>query len=164
MAVGGLGAYLAFHGSRLIGRIENMPQHYTLLIYLVGFGLLFGKDEWGAVSQFARASQRLVFSVFFLFIILEQNYARHSPVKMSALSFPTKWGKYTYGLYMLHFPVIYVTGNIVRRIIGDDSLVHVLFTETLVAFGVSLLVAYISFHYFESYFLKLKDKFSFVKR
>ncbi|MEM9829419.1 MAG: acyltransferase [Bacteroidota bacterium] len=164
MAVGGLGAYLAFYNNELIKKIEELPKQYIVLIYITGFILIFSKGEWGTLSQFTRAVQRLVFSVFFLFIILEQNYARHSPVKTSSLSFPTQWGRYTYGLYMLHFPVIYMTGKLVRGLVGDDSLFHVIFTETIVALGMSMFVAYISFHYFESYFLKLKERFSFVKR
>ncbi len=41
-------------------------------------------------------------SLFFIFIVLEQNYARRSPLKMSRLKIISRLGVYTYGLYLLH--------------------------------------------------------------
>ena len=148
----------------LFQKIELLPSSIIILIYLLGFTIIFSKGYWMPLSPVMSASQRLIFSAFFLFVILEQNYAKYSFIKMGRLSFPTRWGKYTYGLYMLHFPVIYVTGKLVRLVVGDNSLFHILFTETVVAFLFSLLAAYASFHYFESYFLQLKNKFAFVKK
>jgi len=163
MAVGGLGAYLAFHKYPVVQKLEKIPKRWILAFYILGFAIFFSKGFW-SVTEYVRALQRLIFSLFFLFVILEQNYASHSVFKMSNFPFLTKWGKYTYGLYMLHFPVIYLTGKIVRAIVGDHSLFHVLITETMAALLVSMVASYISFHFYEKHFLKVKEKFSFIKK
>lgn len=66
-------------------------------------------------------------------------------------------GKISFGLYLLHkFPVELMLRA--SRALGIDNLVvqNVFVYTTSIA--LALLLAYVSFHYYESYFLKMKDK------
>jgi peptidoglycan/LPS O-acetylase OafA/YrhL len=64
-------------------------------------------------------------------------------------------GTISYGMYLLHM----LTFNAVKRILGLFSLGHplVYFVVTLLA---ATLVSWISYRYYESFFLRLKSKFS----
>lgn len=162
MAIGGLGAYYAFSSKKFVEFFRALPKEIILLVYCMGITMILTQGLWAKQFYIISANKRLLYSLFFLFVILEQNYANRSFYKMCHWRLISKWGTYTYGLYMLHFPVIYVTGKLVRSLVGDSSLFHVLITETLVAFLVSLAIAYCSFHFFEKHFLKVKEKFAFV--
>src|SRR5204863_9136814 len=77
------------------------------------------------------ALNRLLCSLFFVFIILEQNYCENSIVKMSSRRWISTLGKYTYGLYLLHPIAIQFTLRLPR-----------LLNVTLADLGDKLLVAF----------------------
>ena len=66
-------------------------------------------------------------------------------------------GKISFGLYLLHkFPVELMLRTV--RALGIKNLVaQNLFVYTT-SITLALLLAYVSFHYYEAYFLKMKDK------
>lgn len=70
-----------------------------------------------------------------------------------------KWGKWTYGLYVWHTPVILLTLKLVNKtgISEGESLWLVM--VALFSFLGSLVVARLSFHYIESPFLRLREKY-----
>jgi|LakMenEpi03Aug12_release.lakeMendotaPanAssembly.Ray.scaffolds.fasta_scaffold06695_11 peptidoglycan/LPS O-acetylase OafA/YrhL len=158
MALGGWIAFLAITKHPLIYKIATIPRWSIIGIYVLGFLSILTLDLWHnhTVAPFTR----LIFGCYFGFIIIDQCYGIHSFFKMSRFKFATKWGKYTYGLYMLHFPVVYVCGKLFRNFY-TRSLFDVLIVETLVTFLLSLLVAFLSYRFFESRFLRLKDRFSY---
>lgn len=66
-------------------------------------------------------------------------------------------GKISFGLYLLHkFPVELMLRT--SRVLKIDNLVAQNLFIYCTAIPLSLLLAYLSFNYYESYFLKLKDK------
>ena len=153
-------AYLAFNKSPLIDKIASIPKWSTLLIYIAGFAMIITHRSWN--NEYFNPFLRILFGMFFAFIIIDQNYGKHSVMKMSKSRFVTFWGKYTYGLYMTHFMVIYFIGKIMRTYY-TKSLFDVLIVETVITFVFSLVVAYVSYTWFESPFLKLKEKFAYYR-
>lgn len=71
-------------------------------------------------------------------------------------------GKYSYGLYLFHYPIL---NYIAQHWMNKDWPLPVLFVGI---FGLSWLfvapLAVLSFHFYETPFLKLKDKFSYFQK
>lgn len=163
MAVGALGAWLILTKPLIIQYIEKLSKIKIVVLYIL-FGILFFfRKEILFENYVVRIFERLVIAFFILGIILEQNYARNSFYKMSRFKRISNLGKITYGLYCLHFLGILITLKITNKLLFNTELWQVMFLETVVALFLSIFIARISYRYFESPFLKLKDKFSFRK-
>lgn len=65
-------------------------------------------------------------------------------------------GKISYGLYVFHVPC----REIARWLIGDAR--HGLFFQPLLQMALTILIAAVSYRYFEKPFLRLKERFEFV--
>jgi len=71
------------------------------------------------------------------------------------------FGKISYGFYIFHWPVyLSVSPYLVSRMSKFTSGSILQFTVSLLATVVAILISLLSYHYFEKYFLKLKDKFA----
>lgn len=108
---------------------------------------------------------RLITTCFFAFVILEQNFSSHSFYAFSRSKLLTFWGKYTYGLYLLH-PIALLLLDILLRMssVSYKNAFLSYFTVGLAALGLSLLMSYLSYEYYEKWFLRFKDAFSFVQK
>lgn len=156
MAIGGLGAYWISFNNKVLSFIRSLKKFYVVLIYIAGLTLIYT----GAIhSEQLRWLERDVFALFFLFVILEQIYCNNSFFKIEKIRTLTSLGKYTYGLYMLHFTAIYIVARVFKSFISP-SLFHTLISETLLSLALSLILAYLSYTYFEKYFLRKKERFS----
>lgn len=157
LAMGGLAAYYCVNGRSLKRWMLLFCTQAIVLVYIFGFAwLMFAKD-------FAGPIYRLVNTAFFAFVILEQNYASESFYKFSKSRLLTFWGKYTYGLYLLH-PIAILILDIAMRTVHFDykSGFATYFAFGLGALGVSLALSYVSYQYYEKFFLRWKDRFSFI--
>lgn len=74
-------------------------------------------------------------------------------------------GKYSYAIYIFHFPLfIFLNWFFWPRVallvpaLNQDTLTTALY-KSIVAGGLTLTIAYLSWHLFEKHFLKLKEKF-----
>lgn len=72
-------------------------------------------------------------------------------------SFLAKIGTLTYGLYVFHTPVILFLSKIWDKLNLTYSSLGLL-AYVLVSFVISLLIAFLSFKYYEMYFLRLRNK------
>lgn len=156
LSIGSFFAYYAYFSDRFKGAIRGMKQWHILGVYLIGFSLFFFRDNWSDVPMIY-LNERLLFSVFFSFIILEQTYSSSS-FKVGKLKILSSLGRVTYGLYMLHFVAIYIVAKIIERVL-KTSLLSVLVFEPIIALLLSILLAYLSFYFLEKPFLNLKKKF-----
>ncbi|MBC6989616.1 acyltransferase family protein [Hymenobacter sp. BT491] len=159
LAMGGLFAYHCRFNPRFVGFFQNLPKLVIGLAYLLGFALLLYRDDLYPGTS-AAVVARLVSTLFFAFIITEQNFAGHSPSKLSRLTTLSRLGKYTYGLYLLHPIAIQVTILLFRGAHLSRESVGGGFSYAGIALAISLIMSYISYRYFEAYFLRLKHKFS----
>ncbi|MEQ8549843.1 MAG: acyltransferase [Cyclobacteriaceae bacterium] len=157
LALGGVLGYLSSHSKRLINYMDKLNGRHILFIYVIGALLVFYQPLFSGTVYYS--SHRLFLSAFFGFVIMEQNYSSNSLFKLS--NFPTIsfLGRYTYGLYVLHFVSIYAVGKIFEYLKWDGFLVNLLITEVVISFLLSIVLAYSSYHLWEQPFLKLKVKF-----
>ncbi|NQY11950.1 MAG: acyltransferase [Flavobacteriales bacterium] len=80
------------------------------------------------------------------------------------VSFFSKLGKYTYGMYLYHITVIILVRIVFDKLNADyfnDPLVNIL--VSLISLAITIVISIFSYNYFEKYFLKIKSKFSPVK-
>jgi peptidoglycan/LPS O-acetylase OafA/YrhL len=100
------------------------------------------------------------FAAFVMYCVLTEGQA----------GWPQRWlcwkplllmGKYSYGIYVFHFPIFYLAERFCRRL---PHSIHeaIWFACLLIGFesAASFLVASLSYNYFEKRFLALKDRFA----
>ena len=163
MALGGMMAYLSLTSDKLTDYFARMSKLAIGSAYLAGIIWLMYQEVWLPKNSLASAVfSRLVAALFFAFIILEQNYATRSLVKMKNFALVSRMGQYTYGLYLLH-PIA------ILGIVAAKQMLHINSTSFLISFfgglaslALSLLLSITSYHLFEQRFLRLKERFSYL--
>lgn len=159
LAIGGLSAYLAFNFPRFIDFFRTMPSWLLLFAYSLILPLLIFNRFLYAYSTIGK----IVLGVVIAFIILEQNYSKNSIVKMERLKTISEWGRYTYGLYLLHPLVIFFVLLLAQKQGWDSTAILPGIFIGIVCFAVSVFVCYLSYNYFEKPFLDLKKRFSHIQ-
>jgi len=161
MAVGAVLAYASFNYSHYVLLIKNMPQKYIVAAYFLGFiGIILLKTY--PLQGPLLVAERLLLAIFFAFVVAEQCFAQHSWYKMGNYARISYWGRYTYGLYCLHFIGILVALTLSKKMGTHRYLWGVLLLETVLALGFSMLLSWCSYHYLEAPFLRLKKRFAFI--
>ncbi|MFT3980397.1 MAG: acyltransferase [Ferruginibacter sp.] len=163
MALGGLGAWLILERSRFAHTIKTIPKAFIIFMYLAFAFVFLFRDEYMLSTYLMRVFERLIISSIMLFIILEQCYADHSFYKMSRFKTISKLGLVTYGLYCLHFIIISLVVGVSKKLGTNTQAWQVVFLEPAVSLIITIIVAKISFRYFETPFLKLKERFDFTR-
>lgn len=100
-----------------------------------------------------------------LFAVIMINLATNPK---TLLSFDKAWlrnfGELAYSSYVFHIPVIMVCihfyGNVLHTDLNTTSGNLLLFSSSMLA---TYCLSYVSYHYFESWFLKLKSKYSIIR-
>lgn len=147
MAIGGIFAILLFQKNKFLKLIQNNTVFYltiTLVIFLMLKGIYIPYIHY----EF--------YSVLFGIIIL--NFASNDKIKISLENRLFNYlGNISYGLYMYH-PIGIVLAIAISISIGltTNWLIYPL------SFTLTIIIAGLSYKYFESFFLKFKDKFSIV--
>jgi peptidoglycan/LPS O-acetylase OafA/YrhL len=154
LSIGGLYGYLSFYKFGFIKKATKIPS--LLFIFCVIVLLLCMFISSNGYSSFGL----IVFIAFIIgYIIIYQCFS--GKMSFNKIPFIESLGKYTYGLYLYH-----VICNFIAHVLIDDiakipeSNLMVLIFKPLLSLGFSLILSYISYHYFESFFLKLKRLFS----
>lgn len=151
LAVGGLLGYLSFFNKTFVAKVEQLPRLVVLMIYASGFLILM----YGSHTV-----DRTVMSLFFAFIIVEQNFAKRSFYKFGDHKFLSSLGKYSYSLYLLH-PIGIQVSILVFRFSHMDPYTGFFhgILYSLIAFMVSMTLSMLSYRFIESYFLNMRKKF-----
>jgi len=163
MALGGLFAYLCSYESKFKYFVTNMNKGFIAFIYIGAIGLSLFKTELFSCG-IPVIFERLFIGFFFGMIILEQNYARHSFFKLGRFKTMSKLGIYTYGLYCLHLIGIYIAIKFTGLFGLDLQNVWALLFLIIMALIASIIISLASYHFFEKWFLKLKDKFAVIHK
>jgi peptidoglycan/LPS O-acetylase OafA/YrhL len=163
MAIGGLGAYLSINSQRFVKAIEQCSPFLHLIPYLAVIIFILFKYELFS-GAFMLVIKRIVTCSFFIWIILEQNFSNRSFFKVSKLKTISNLGKYTYGLYCLHTIAGLSTIVILSQLGWDKYSWQLWFIQLPMFMGLSILFSYISYHYFEKRFLKLKERFAYITK
>jgi len=163
LAVGGLMAYLIKENNRIRSFFENSSTGTHITLFTITFCLLFWLDLIYAF-KYGIALGRILISISFAFIIAAQAMTTTtSKLNLANLSFANKWGKYTYGIYLIH-PVALTIIDVTIRILHIAKTNFITsFSLGIIGFVFTLLLSKISYVYFESRFLSLKDRFTIIK-
>jgi peptidoglycan/LPS O-acetylase OafA/YrhL len=164
MAIGALGAWLMIVSQKFKTFIENLSRVQIATIFILFFIIYFFRAQLLYSSHEVRIFERLFIAIVIILIILEQSFAKNSFFKMSQFKTISKLGIITYGLYCLHFIGILVTLTITRKLAINTHLWQVLIIDTTLSFALSILIGKLSYKYFETPFLKLKEKVSFITK
>lgn len=154
LAVGAGCGYVAFYREQLTKRLTNIPRGGFLLVVCLLFALIL-------ISIHVYSSIFVIFAIALTigYIILYQCYSGRMELK--SIPFLERWGKYTYGLYLYHVICIFIVHSAFDKIAGiPESIVVVMIVKPILSLGLSMIVSYYSYHYFERYFLNLKSKYS----
>lgn len=163
LAVGGLAAFYSATKPRFIKFVENLNPIWILACYLCLIAFLTFRSTIFATPAM-KTAEALCLSAMFAFVILEQNYARHSFFKMANNRIFTWLGKYTYGLYCLHLLAALIVITTVAKLGINTNLWQVVFIQTPLMLIVTIALAYISYELYEKRFLRLKERFSVLRK
>lgn len=153
MTIGAIGAYLYWSKNKILKLVYHPMIHILswiiipVLIFFTPSGLQDGNH--------------LIYSLAFITIILNVSTNKKSFLKLE-LPILNHLGKISYGIYMYHFmiiPIIIYTlrkNNIYINSLQGNIL---LYTFTFIF---SILIANLSYNYFENIFLSFKKKFTII--
>lgn len=161
MTVGGFGAVLMQDKNKIL-RIETLSKGFIIGLYFVVL-LIFLFREQLLLYYPVRIGERIFIATVFLMVILEQSYARESLFKAGNFKTISKLGTITYGLYCLHFIGILIATNTTKLLHLNTQLWQVLVLDTAIALIITIIIGMVSYRYFESPFLKLKNKLSYIR-
>ena len=165
LAIGGLLGYYTYYSRKFRQTIASMSRALIYILYIAGFIWLYVEAQipvYPGLHVFLRLGNCL----FFAFVIAEQNFALHSFYKFENYKAISKWGMYTYGLYMLHPIAVELVRTVSRLMFPNFNQYTLIATIMLgiVILVISMIASYFSYKFFESRFLKFKDRFSTLKR
>ena len=163
LAIGGLIAYYSATSRRFLDFFENLNPYIIKSFYVAMVLIFFFRAQMFAHPVLKITGTSIIAALFAL-IILEQNFSKNSIFKMSNNRLFSTLGKYTYGLYCLHTIGGLMTLQITSKLHINTELWQVMITNTIIMFGLSIILAYLSSHYYEKPFLRLKNKFSIITK
>lgn len=148
MAIGAVGGYFYFYKKQSIERYSKSKYSYASVIILI-LVLLF--------HQFFRDKiQEIVISILFLGLILcTINDANPIVFRNKQFSF---LGKISYGIYMYHTFVMFIVFPFINKLYqnNQNGFMYNLLIYPLV-YSITIFISYLSYQYFESKFIKIKD-------
>ena len=163
MALGGLGAFLSMKNKGFEKFFMRSHPLINLIPYVgVLFYILYKTELFE--SPIMIVHRRVLLGVLFIWIILEQNLCQRSYFKVGNFKIISRLGKYTYGLYCLHTIALLITITFLNKINLHCESWHFWILEFPIAIFLSLYFSYLSYNYFESYFMRMKKRFMLVGR
>ncbi|HEY3403209.1 MAG TPA: acyltransferase [Ohtaekwangia sp.] len=164
MAIGAFGAWLIIERERFKNTIENLKRYQIVFVYIVFVLIYLFRDEVLESTYVMRIFERALIAVFILLIILEQNYAKNSFYKISRFKAISQLGVVSYGLYCYHYLGILITIKISNKINLGGPLWVDMILELILALVITIIIARLSYRFYETPFLKLKDRFAFITK
>lgn len=153
MLIGGFGGAVLFY------KKDNLLQFFYSRFIFYPSIILF--PLFGFLAAFPSSLQNVMhlpLSMVFLVIIMNIASNPNSGIKLKS-TFLNYLGKISYGIYMYHFMVVFIVVKFCRSILIDSSWIG-----NILAYGVSIvvsiLVAHLSYQFFEVHFIKMKTRFS----
>lgn len=146
--IGALTAWLAFYNDSFIKMIEDLSKPTSAFIYLLFIVLTLGYFEWFQ-SHFMVVIEKLVFGIFFAFVILEQSFAKHSLYKLGQLKHVSFLGQLSLGLYCIHGIVLTCAMVLLNSLGFAWYSWQVYLINPLLILSITIAISWISYSYFE---------------
>ncbi len=147
LVIGSAGAYFYHKHKKTITRYSALPQIYILICGAIS--LLMYKPFFSIPVQFYLLS---FLFLFFLYFTIDNNNSL--AVRNNFLS---KFGIISYGVYLYHPLIMFLVFPIAAKHFSNNMFLYNLFVYCAV-FILSFIVSHYSYKYFESYFLRIKEK------
>lgn len=158
LASGALFAYLAYFKREFINRITNVPLWIPLSAILLIIACIF---MW-INAQNLRFLYIIPISLLISYIIVHQCFGKS--FNFGSIPFLESIGKYTYGLYLYHVIFNFLVHLLVDDIIQIKETIWTVFLlKPFLSLSFTFVFGYLSYHYFERYFLNLKNRFSYME-
>lgn len=162
LGIGGLAAYFI----KTQTRVKNFFESTSTPMHIAFFALPLVLSMFADIIftfPYAPAISRVVMATSYMLIIASQAMTtKESILNLGHFSFGNRWGKYTYGIYLVH-PIAIQILDIVKRVAHVSSSVPISIAFMILAFCLTLLISWVSYEFFESKFLALKRKFEVIK-
>lgn len=157
MIIGGIGAYLLFHQKAIIQFLYHRWVQVALLFLFIVFGM-----DWIDFKSLSWMQDELV-SVVLCGLIINVATNKQSILNLENSVF-SYLGKLSYGLYVYHlFAVVLVLKGLPALLPIQEWSPWISYPLTLgLIFLLTTCISHLSYHYFESYFLRKKVWFSTV--
>ena len=136
--------------------LSFFSKYLTISIYIFSLGFIFIQHKILGHFDFYPYIFHVVPTLFFSFVIIEQNFSPNSFFKMGKFKLLTWLGKISYGLYLTHMIGINIALLILKDFVNIWCLI-------LLSLFFTITISYLSYYYFEAYFLKLKKSFSKIE-
>jgi peptidoglycan/LPS O-acetylase OafA/YrhL len=151
MLIGAVGAWYFHAGNALF--IKLTTNIFTQIVSWIAIGFV-------ALNRFHIASvlDQEIICVVTVFIILGQITKRNRLINLDFGVFDFL-GKISYGMYVIHPMVIFFLAKIF--VVEMPATLKYVLVYSL-SLATTILIAYLSYEYFEKYFLKMKSRFSAV--
>jgi peptidoglycan/LPS O-acetylase OafA/YrhL len=153
MMVGGLGAMLFYEQNNVFLKVfDNKISNILswILIMLMAFNVKF-------INAIVDTT---IVTVISLVLIVGQINIKNRVINLD-LPFFNFIGKISYGIYVYHILMIFIFSHLFKYIDLQEN--YKLFLVYGSVVSASIIVAYVSYEYYEKYFIKLKNNFAVVK-
>ena len=153
MLIGCIAAILFVQNSVWINRLTN--KYVAIAAWLILFLAIINKFQISSALI-----DHEILSIVTVIVILTQITETNKIVNLDnhVLGF---FGKISYGIYIYHPILIFLTIQFLGEF-QQDSIINYVLVFTLI-FGSTILLSYLSFHFFENKFIRMKDRFSSIK-
>ncbi|MGE0567500.1 MAG: acyltransferase family protein [Bacteroidia bacterium] len=155
MAIGGIGAYLVQKNKESILTFLKHPALFIAGIISIPILIFYTPD-------FLQDGVHLIYGVIFLLIIIQVigNLRINTFLEFKWINY---LGKISYGIYMYHFMLIPFVLFTVKNLLGNQNSIlnNILIYSSSVI--LTAFISYLSFNYFENYFIQIKTKLAKIK-
>jgi peptidoglycan/LPS O-acetylase OafA/YrhL len=159
LAAGGMLGWWSSKNSWKIESFSCLSRMHICSIYLLGITLIIARDHI-FVHPWLITIERMIFALFFAFIIFEQTYIQPSLFKAGRHRTMNMLGKYTYGLYCLHIPAMVFAVGIGMVLQLQENYWWTLAGLPIVTLILSITLSLLSYYGIEKPFLRIKRTFS----
>lgn len=159
MAVGALLAYAAEFWAPLRDLAARRGPAFWAIPYVLLFITVYWRDGLEHLP-YGFVYCRLVWATLWSWMFVEQCFAARPLLCTARWRWAVYFGKYTFGLYVLHATGHIFADNLVNN---DWHLPAHDWIEALLGLPVTFAMAWLSYHYLEMPFLRLKKRFTVVQ-
>jgi peptidoglycan/LPS O-acetylase OafA/YrhL len=161
-AIGGYVAYCSFYRNKLFQWLSSLSKSWIAIIYFFIVIMLFGYNLIFSTS-FMTVFERAILGAGFGFIIFEQTFCEHSLFKAGNVKLFSWLGKISYGLYCFHELGLILTKDLLVYCNSMFLPAEYMILFPVIALLFTVLISWLSYHYYEKWFLQWKEKFSFQR-
>jgi peptidoglycan/LPS O-acetylase OafA/YrhL len=162
LAIGGLFAVLCTLHTAFANFIKARGDRAIFLLLISALLLLYFAPELSKPGLSLAFHRIAVDCIVACIITIQALSVSLKHLKAANWHFASNWGKYTYGIYLLH-PIAMLILDICARLL-KLSMVDFwpVFLQGCASITLTFFMSYLSYRYFESFFLSLKKRFSFT--